>query len=88
MRKRAGSSATPSSSSKDDSSGGEDSEQEKEEEEKEEEEEAYLPAYMLSDWSMERAGRGERKIDTLTCELRCVFRGLATQYDRLSAGRG
>lgn len=33
-------------------------------------EEEYLPAYMLSDWSMERAGRGERKTDSLACELR------------------
>ncbi|CAN0538644.1 unnamed protein product [Ectocarpus sp. 12 AP-2014] len=32
--------------------------------------EEYLPAYMLSDWSMERAGRGERKTDSLACELR------------------
>lgn len=30
----------------------------------------YLPAYMLSDWSLERAGRGKRTIDTLACELR------------------
>lgn len=33
-------------------------------------EEEYLPAYMLSDWSLERAGRGERKTDSLACELR------------------
>eukprot|EP00903_Cladosiphon_okamuranus_P021990 g20220.t1 len=32
--------------------------------------EEYLPAYMLSDWSLERAGRGERKMDSLACELR------------------
>lgn len=32
--------------------------------------EEYIPAYMLSDWSLERAGRGERKMDTLACELR------------------
>lgn len=32
--------------------------------------EDYLPAYMLSDWSLERAGRGERKKDSLACELR------------------
>lgn len=30
----------------------------------------YLPAYMLSDWSLERAGRGERTMDSLACELR------------------
>ncbi|CAM9394502.1 unnamed protein product [Pylaiella littoralis] len=54
LKKRAGSSATPLSEA---DSGDSD-------------EEEYLPAYMLSDWSMERAGRGERKIDTLTCELR------------------
>eukprot|EP00752_Nemacystus_decipiens_P013632 g12085.t2 len=30
----------------------------------------YLPAYRLLDWSLERAGRGERKADTLACELR------------------
>lgn len=30
----------------------------------------YLPAYMLSDWSLEREGRGKRTIDTLACELR------------------
>ena len=30
----------------------------------------YMPAFMLSDWSLERAGRGERKMDSLACELR------------------
>lgn len=35
-----------------------------------EEEEEYYPAYLLSDWSLERAGRGHRKFDTLACELR------------------
>lgn len=62
LRKRAGSSAAASSVDskvKEDGKG-----------EGEGTEDEYLPAYMLSDWSLERAGRGERKMDTLACELR------------------
>lgn len=33
----------------------------------------YLPAYMLSNWSLERAGRGKRTMDSLACELRHVL---------------
>ena len=43
---------------------------EREEQEGAVESDEYLPAYMLSDWSLERAGRGKRTIDTLACELR------------------
>lgn len=32
--------------------------------------EEYLPAYMLSDWTQERAGRGKRVLDSLACELK------------------
>lgn len=35
----------------------------------------YLPAFMLSDWSMERAGRGARKLDSLACELKYETHG-------------
>lgn len=55
---------SPSHSSNGNSSGSEMSE------DKVMEAEEYWPASMLSDWSMERAGRGKRTLDTLACELR------------------
>lgn len=38
----------------------------------------YHPAFLLSDWSLERAGRGARTLDSLACELK---------YDALSVAK-
>lgn len=37
----------------------------------------YHPAFLLSDWSLERAGRGARTLDSLACELKYDALGTA-----------
>eukprot|EP00953_Heterococcus_sp_UTEX-ZZ885_P036944 19016-Heterococcus_DN1.PRE.1 len=46
----------------------------------------YYPAYMLSDWSLERAGRGARPESTLGCELRDLTLSRQRVRDARSAG--
>ncbi|CAM9196499.1 unnamed protein product, partial [Discosporangium mesarthrocarpum] len=46
----------------------------------------YYPAYKLSDWSLERAGRGKRTEGTLACELRDLERARNRVREARSAG--